>query len=166
MRGWRWDRARSANWYPLNSNRILNADTLTVNVFGLAGPLNVPGDSTYWYDAIDGDAATGASHWNTPLGCGAIVPGPVAPVGDSGDWTRIQWGAGPTVAKLAYQASPGYVWYRNVNVVHVLVTTPAALRISRGRQRMSRTAATAANMSVTATPPTQSCQRCSGRTFA
>ena len=115
------------NWTP-NSNpgqTIRNADTLAVYVFQISGPLNVPDDSTYWYEATGGDTTAGASHWNTPQGCGTIVAGAVAPVADSGQWASIKWGAGAIVAQLAYQASPGYIWYRNVNIVQVLVTTPA-----------------------------------------
>jgi hypothetical protein len=113
----------SVDWI-MAGNTISSADSLAVHVFNMEGPQAVPQLSTYTYSGDDGQAGSG--EWLAPTGAQSYYTNP-----DTNEQT-IDWGEGPSVGTVAYQASPNYSWSRNVYVVQVDVmpstySTPLAV---------------------------------------
>ncbi|MBX9790486.1 MAG: hypothetical protein K2Y37_16320, partial [Pirellulales bacterium] len=105
------------NWS--NGLKTINdADRVTINVFKMNGPLNVPGYAIYEYTAFGGrpddsgwvgsDQATTQININDDAATGL-------------DYIDVLWGSGPYVGELAYKASTDYVWKLDVNVVEVRI---------------------------------------------
>lgn len=88
----------------------LETDKVKVNVFDWEGPQNVPGTGIYTYTASGGGSG---STWLDPVGGTEYC--------DAANLQQIQWSAGPTVGQALYQASPNYIWGRDVNVVAVTI---------------------------------------------
>jgi len=101
------------------TQQLANADALTVNVFDWIGPLNVPDYSKYDYLARGGEP--GASGWLDP---GGGITDSITQLPEEWEQITIKWNGGPQVGKAVYQASQGYIWDLNVNVVQVTVGNP------------------------------------------
>jgi hypothetical protein len=97
---------------------IENADSLTVNVFTMEGPQDVPDDSTYNYVASGGYTTSDFVGWGEPTGGTVVQSDP------GSSQQQIKWGAGPNVGTIEYQASDYYGWSRNVYIVNVAISGP------------------------------------------
>ena len=115
------------NW--TNGTRVVNdADRVLITVFDMSGPLNVPGYATYEYTASGGRA--GDSEW-----LGSFQALTKANVNDDPatglDYVDVRWSSGPFVGYAMYQASTGYVWRVDVNVVEVKISQIADTNVMK-----------------------------------
>jgi hypothetical protein len=95
------------------------SDKVLINVFDWEGPQNVPGTGIYTYTAAGGGTGQGFSKWLSPVGGTQYAA--LENYANGTDEQDVHWSAGPTVGEAVYQAAPGYVWERDVNVVRIAV---------------------------------------------
>ena len=95
-------------------------DQSKMTVFTWSGPRNVPGTSTYTYQATGGLAGA-SSTWVDGGTASMLVGVNTEDPATHADTAKFKWDDRPVVGGAAYQAAPGYTWDMGVNVVRVEV---------------------------------------------
>lgn len=100
--------------FDATTNGYVPGDKITLHVFDIAGPRNVPDFAKYEYVARSG-AGQGNSKFVAPAHGTEKSNTP----GGATDKTEVFWTDGAQFGKVRYQASPNYTWAFDVAIVKV-----------------------------------------------